>query len=105
MKLKHRFETHVSKCFQPAPAPFYDTPLTPCTAHVPVSLLILKDKMADASNSPEWPILVKGWWGKGKSPKKNLMDFCSRGLGAFLYYVFVNDTSTAVLCFLKTKSL
>lgn len=47
--------------FLASSGPFlYDTSLLPCTAHVPVILLILKDEMADASNSPEWPIMGVG---------------------------------------------
>lgn len=100
----HHFETYLSKHFWSALAPFYKTLLlTVCTAHVPVTLLILKDKMADASNSPEWPILVKGWWRLGKSHKKHLMDFCWGGGCAFLYYVFVNDTSAHCFMFPKSK--
>lgn len=47
--------------FLASSGPFlYDTSLTPCTAHVPVILLILKDEMVDASNSPEWPLVGVG---------------------------------------------
>lgn len=55
--------------------------------------------MADASDSPEWPILVKGG---GDVPHTAFGGLLFTGV-VFFYYVFVNDTSALVLCFLKAK--